>query len=72
MFLLFKSEEAGCTVCGQNGVVWVCTHAFGIALNGIIILSIFEKRVTLRKQENQGEQLLEKSELNNQFVYGSV
>lgn len=49
--LLFESEEGGGSVCGKHGVVGICTHPSGVTLNGIVILSIFEKCITLKIQK---------------------
>ena len=46
--LLFESEEAGSSVCRQNGVIRVCAHASGVTLNGIIILPFFKQLITLK------------------------
>lgn len=49
--VLFESEEGGGSVCGKHRVVGICTHPPGVTLNGIIILSIFEKCITLKVQK---------------------
>lgn len=69
-FLLFKSEEAGCSVSGQNGVVGVGGHASGIALDSVVIQSILEKLVTLRKKKKRKKII--NPDFINQFVYSSV
>lgn len=61
--LLFQSEEAGRSVCGQNWIVWVSAHTSGITFNSIIILPIFEELVALwdKKAINNTRLIIKKS-----------
>lgn len=51
--LLLESKEGRGSVGGEHRVVRVCAHPSGVTLDGLVVLSFFEKSIALKKKKKK-------------------